>query len=265
MNTQNDPPDPSLYARPPQMNLETGIALARALVQACPQNAPNLIKKRAKKLDAASNQAQNALAKRQHALGQISQEDSRIIDQEGDNSWSALRSRLHGFSLLRPAEFPDASRASQLLIQLFGEAGLSFVKESYPVQWTTADTILKRIDEDQLAPDIDRIAGPEFLAHIRKRHAEYGDMVKRLLNKNSGDSVNLSKELRGLGQAMVGYALQVCTAVDGDNDDPEMIAMAKDALRPWDVYREDAASRSANSAKPDEAPQSPSAGAPEVK
>lgn len=265
MSIENQNPDPALYARPPQMNLETGIALARALVHACPKNAPAPIKKRAKKLEHATNQAQEALAKRQKALGQISQEDSRLIDQEGDNSWSALRSRLQGFGMLRPSEYPDASRASELLIHLFGDSGLSFVKESYPVQWTTADTILKRIDEDKLAPDIDRIAGPAFLEHIRKRHAEYGDMVKRLLNKNTGESVNLSQELRELGQAMVGYAIRVCTVVDGDGDDAEMQLMAREALRPWDVYREEADRRSTGPAKAEEAPQTPSAETPEVK
>lgn len=239
-----EPIDPSLYVRPPVMNLEGGIGLCRALVHACPKNAPGPVKKGAKKLAAAADKAQSALAKRQAALGQIPDEDSRLIDQEGDGSWGALRGRLTSYSLLRASEYPDAARAGQLITLLFGDAGLSFLKESYPVQWSTADTILQRIHEDpQLKADINRIAGSEFLEHIQKRHLEYGAMVKRLLTKGSGDSVNLGAEVRALGRSIVAYATQVCASADDDDDNPGLIAMAREALRPLDLFREVSAKR----------------------
>ncbi len=46
----NEAFDPSLYTSPPRMTLESGIALARALVAACPQSMPARIHKAAKKL-----------------------------------------------------------------------------------------------------------------------------------------------------------------------------------------------------------------------
>lgn len=263
MNNELQPIDPALYARAPTFTLEGGIALARTLSAACPKNAGAPVKKAAKKLSGATDKAQIALAKRQSALGQISQEESRLIDQRGDNSWGALRDRLEAYSILPAKEYPDAIRASELLVLLFADSGLLFVKESYPVQWSTADTILKRIQDQNLKTDIDRIAGIEFLANIQKRHAEYGAMVQRMFTKSSGDSVNLSDEVRALGRAMVAYAMQVCSAADDEDSSAEMIAMAREALRPLDIFREDAAKRLTKpSAEPGEGGPSASTEAP---
>lgn len=260
-----EPIDPSLYTRAPIMSLEAGIALARALVSACPPSAPSSVKKSAKKLNAATDKAQIALAKRQKIIGQIPEEASRLIDQDGDNSWGALRGRLYHFSLLPKNEYPDASRAAELVSSLFGDDGLSFLKEKYPVQWAVADTVLKRIDDEQLHNDINRIAGSEFLENVRKRHVEYGAMVQRLLTKGSGESVNLSHEVHALGRAIVAYATQICASADDDDSSPEMILMARCALKPLDNFRDQVASRANPSAPVQEPSPTPSAEPAEVK
>jgi hypothetical protein len=238
------------------MTLEAGIALARALVDACPKTMPASVKKAAKKLSDAADKARDGLAARQKALGKISDEDVRLIDQAGDSSWGALRTRLLGYSTLPGTEYPDAMRAGELVIQLFGEDGLSFLKETYPVQWSTADTILHRIDSDGLREDIDRIAGKEFLDNVRKRHAAYGAMVKRLMIKESAAAVNLSDEVRALGRAIVAYATQVCA--HADDDAPDTIEQARAAVRPLDMFREASAKRSSSDTST-QAPPAPQA------
>lgn len=248
-------PDLAIYARPPVMTLESGIALSNSLVSACPKSMPDNVKKSAKKLKGAAGDAQTALAKRQAALGAISEEDARVIDQEGDVSWGALRGRLTAYASLPVKEFPDAKRAGELIIILFGENGLSFLKDTYPVQWGTADTILLRIQKEGLQADIDRIAGPEFLKNVRDRHVAYSAMVKRYLSRNSSATVNLSDELRTLGRAIVAYATQVCAFATDHESDDAALAAAADALRPLDTFRELASAR----AKPEQGAAEPAA------
>jgi hypothetical protein len=229
------------------MTLESGIALARALVVACPQSMSARIHKAAKKLADATDKAQSGLAVRQKALGAVSDEDRRLIDQAGDASWGALRSRLSAYAMLPADEYTDAPIAAKLVTVLFADDGLSFLKETYPTQWTTADTILKRIDADSLHTDINRIAGPEFLDNIKKRHAKYGAMVQNILVKTQVN-VDLSAELRALGQAIVTYATKVCAHVE--DDDPKSIAEARTALHPIDAHRDANTSGSGHPATP---------------
>ena len=245
--------DPAPYSNAPRMSLESGIALARALVAACPKTMPARIHKAAQKLAQHTDNAQAKLALRQTALGSISEEDKRLVDQAGDGSWGALRGRLLAYAMLPAAEYPDAKRAGELVVILFGDDGLSFLTESYPVQWTTADTILKRVDDAGLSPDIDRIAGPEFLDNIRKRHAKYGAMVQSILIKTNQIHVDLAAEVRALGHAIVAYSTKVCAHVE--DDDPNTITDARAALQPIDLHRE--AIANASQTAPTPAPVSP--------
>jgi len=235
--------DPALYTSAPRMTLESGITLCRALVSACPQSLPARIQKAAKKLASDTDKAQSALAARQKALGSVSEEDKRLVDQAGDVSWGALRARLSAYATLPVDEYPDAPKAANLVTMLFGDDGLSFLKETYPVQWATADTILKRIEADSLHIDIDRFAGPEFLDNVKKRHAKYGAMVQSILIKTQGAHVDLAAEIRALSHAIVTYATKVCAHVD--DDDPTSITEARAALQPIDAHREAHANKSA--------------------
>lgn len=127
-----EPLDPSLYVHPPVMTLQTGISLCRALVSACPKGAPARVKKASTKLTAAADKAQSALGRRQKALGKISDEDARLVDQSGDGSWGGLRGRLQSYSMLPADEYPDATRAGQLVTVLFGPDGPNLLKNKIP-------------------------------------------------------------------------------------------------------------------------------------
>ncbi|HRI63021.1 MAG TPA: hypothetical protein PK156_02255 [Polyangium sp.] len=247
-----DLPDPSLYARAPLMSVEAGIALCRTLVAAKSKSVPNSVKKAATKLGAVADAAQNALALRQKELVKVSDDDARVIDQAGDGSWGALRMRIEACSML-PASNPDSKRAAELLMTLFGQEGLSWLKLTYAEQWATADTILRRIDQDGLQKDIDHLAGPAFLAHVRQHHAVYGNMVQALMRRDESTTVNLNDHVRSMGRAIVDYATKVLATVD--EDEPDTITSARDALRPLDAYREAAARRNPKSSTtPDPAP-----------
>ncbi|MBK9262629.1 MAG: hypothetical protein IPM54_22845 [Polyangiaceae bacterium] len=252
-----DLPDPSLYSRAPVITVEAGIALCRTLAAAKPKSPPNAVKKAATKLVIVADAAQNALAVRQKEVASISDENAREVDQSGDGSWGALRMRVEACSMLPPSN-PDAKRANELLAILFGPEGLSFLKLTYAEQWATADTILKRIDEDGLQKDIDHIAGPAYLAHVRQQHTAYGAMVQSLMRRDDATNVNLNDHVRTMGRAIVDYATKVLAMLD--EEEPESITTVRDALRPLDAYREANARRNSKAATPAEPSQPPAEG-----
>ena len=230
-----NPFDPSLYNNAPQITLSTGITLARSLVKLAPKNAGPLVKKAVKKLSAAADSAQDKLADRQRELGAVSEEDARGIDNEADGSWGALRDRLSAYATLPDDRFPRAARAASLLTTLFGDGGLTFLQSKYDAQLAVMDTLLKRIDADGLAKEIDELAGPEFLSQIRHVHPRYEAMVHGRLRRESGSGQNLLEEVRALRQAILYYASMVSGTVD--EDDPRTAAAAEEALRPIVTFR----------------------------
>lgn len=234
--SQSSSLDPALYARAPIMTVEGGITLSRVLAEACPALMPSSVKKAAKRLVETAEAAQVAHTARKKALGKGTDEDSRPIDRAGDNSWSALRGRLQSYTLLPEATYPDARRASEILANLFGEGGLSFLTESYPEQYAIAESVLRRIDGEGFATDIDRIAGKEFLANVRTQHVAYGKMVAGLLQREAALTEDLGEHVRAMGEELVDYATKVLATVE--RDEPATITRARTALRPIDAFRE---------------------------
>lgn len=218
------------------MTLEGGITLSRVLAESCPKIMAASVKKAQKRLIDVAEAAQIAYTLRKKALGRAGEEDSRPIDRAGDNSWGALRGRLQAYTLLPVETYPDAKRAGEILASLFGDAGLSFLTESYPEQYAIADSVLRRIDEEKFAVDIERIAGKEFLDNVRVQHVAYGKMVAGVLQREATLSEDLGEHVRAMGQEIVDYATKVLATVDRDK--PATITAARAALRPLDAFRE---------------------------
>ncbi len=253
------PPDPSLYVRAPVMTVAGGITLCRVVVDACPTTMPTFVKKAAARLLEVAEAAQVAHTSRKKAMAKGSDEDARWVDKAGDNSWGALRGRLQMYALLPQATFPDAKRAEEIVASLFGESGLSFLTERYPEQHAIAESILRRIDTESLAVDIDRIAGPEFLANVRTQHVVYGNMVATMLKRENALSEDLSEHVHAMGQGLVAYATKVLASVEDDK--PATIKAAHAALRPIDVFRETTQARTSSGAPAAETPEGTSNGA----
>lgn len=241
MVVMQTPFDPALYMRAPVFSVSEGIALARALQAACPRGMPALVKKAVERLQKRIDAAQQALLERQRAETQLSEEDNRALDREMDGAWSGLRMRLDGYAALPAAEYPRARRAGELSAMLFGSDGLVFLRDSYPVQWTTMETLLARIDKDKLESDIDTLCGPEFLSHIRLLLPRYQRMVETIARREQGLSHNLAEHRQALARAIVSYATAMCATVD--DEDAESIERVMTALRPLDNHRTTAARR----------------------
>lgn len=252
------PPDPSLYVRPPVMTLAGGITLCRVVVDACPTTMPAFVKKAAMRLREVAESAQVAHTARKKALAKGGEEDARAVDKAGDHSWGALRGRLQMYALLPEATYPDAKRAAEIVSSLFGESGLSFLTETYPEQHAIAESILRRIDTESLASDIDRLAGPEFLANVRAQHVVYGNMVAAMLKRENALSEDLSEHVQAMGQGLVMYATKVLASVDPDK--PATIKAAYAALRPIDVFRSTSQARASGGGAPAATPEVTSSG-----
>ncbi len=229
-------PDPVNYARAPRMTIEGGTTLCRVVADACPASMPASAKKAAKRLFEVAEAAQFAYTMRRKAMAKGSTDESRPIDRATDTSWGALRSRLQAFALLPRETYPDAQRATEILASLFGEAGLSFLTESYPEQYAIAESVIRRIDGENLVADIDRLAGKEFLENVRTQHAAYSQMVQGVLQREESITEDLNEHVRAMSQELVDYAMKVLASIERDK--PATISAARAALRPIDAFRE---------------------------
>lgn len=248
------PFDPSQYVRPQMLTLASGIVLAQALVAACPDIMPPPVKKAVLHLAKTATTAQQAWADRQRENGFVPDEGTRVLDQEADGSWSNLRARLLAYAELPSALFPQARRAQEIIDTLFGDSGLGFLRDNYILQWSTMNVLLKRIDAEGLAADIDMIAGPEFLQHIRNVHPRYEAMVQGALQRDAGQQ-NLRDHVRLIQRAVVAYATRVCATVEDDDD--STADTARTALAAIEKMRLIASSKRASSAGADAATAAP--------
>ncbi|WP_437275742.1 hypothetical protein WME90_31440 [Sorangium sp. So ce375] len=239
--------DASIYVRAPIINIANGVTLANALVAACPETAPENVAKACTKLKAAGEAGQKALTARRRENGALSEDDVRVLDREADGSFGALRMRLIATSMLPETRFPQARRAGELVQELFGDDGLSFLTTEYAAQNTVMASIVAHIEEAGLKPEIDALAGPEFLEQIGNVLPRYDAMVKDKLQKEAAATSNLATYVRAIQSAIVNYATKVAGMVD--EDEPETIEAVRKALRPLDAHREAGARRGQAGAK----------------
>jgi len=249
--------DPTPYVRPPQCDVASGVALGVALLTAVPEGAPENVRKAAKKLRAATLDLQQAWS----ATGRAAPVEKRPADIRVDKAWEALYSRLDAYASLPSGEHKGAKRAAELLDVIYPD-GLQFLTLPYNAEWAEGEKRLRLIEDDELSEDIDALAGPEFLAEVRKAHTIYGEAIGVTKPSGEGKRVNLVDPLRTLGRAITQYALQVIAMVDDER--PESVEVVRRALRPIDDHRADAAHRAARADKEDLPPPTTETTVPDV-
>lgn len=227
--------DPSQYTRSPILTMASGITLCGALVDACPDDAPAGVKKASKKLAKVADGARAAWSARKQKLAKVSDASAQLLDQEADWSWSALRMRLQAYALLPVDRYPLAPRAGELVVLLFGDEGLDFLKSAYPEQSASMASVLDRIDGEKLAKEIEGLAGKEFVAQVRHVQPRYDAMVKAMLQRDETTGENLLDQVRAMQGAIVMYATKV--AATADEDDLDSIEVVRAALRAIDNHR----------------------------
>jgi hypothetical protein len=256
MSTAFDPAD---YVHAPIITVSTGVTLALALADACPANASPTVVKARDRLSNAAVRAREALADRNRALGTFSEEDTRTLDNEADRAWGGLRMRIQAMAMLPAARFPKAARAAEIDTLLFS-AGMDFLNAEYGEQSTRMSAILTQIDRDNLAGEVDAIAGGEFLQAVRDVQPRYEVMVRERLRRDKAMGQNLLDIMRGLQAVIVNYAAKTIATIE--DDDPATVEAARIALLPIANHRSASKAREAAEAKAPAAPAAPTAGAP---
>jgi hypothetical protein len=235
--------DPTPYVRPPVLDVASGVALGIALLTGMPKSAPDGARKAARKLRKGVEELQSAWAASGRSSGPS---ERRPADIRVDKAWAALHARLDAYSSLPADEHPNARRAGELVDIIYPE-GLQFLTLPYAMEWAEGEKRLKLIDEEGIGAEIDALAGPEFLAEVRKAHKIYGEAIG--VTKPAGEeaTVNLVDPLRSVGRAITEYALQLIPLAAESSASADVV---RGALRPIDEHRSDAAHRAAPAASP---------------
>jgi hypothetical protein len=255
--------DATPYVRPPILDVASGVALGVSLLSAAPKPALDNVKKAAKKVRHDVLALQAAWGKPDGSQGAP---DKRKADMRIDNAWAILLDRLESYASLPVADFPKAARAREIINTVSPDR--EWLKLSYDAEWAQSGKRLDKIDAEQLAADIDALAGPEFLLEVRRAHKAYGVALGVTKPPAEAAEVNLADPLRALSRSIARYGVAVAGMIV--DDDPATLAIVRKALRPIDDFREAQARR--NSGAPDEPekapaspPVSPTTPVPEVK
>lgn len=228
--------DPTPYVRPPVLDVASGVALGVALLHALPKEAPDGVRKAARRLRQTTVDLQEAWA----ASGRSMPGSKGPADVRVDKAWAALHARLESYAALPWDEYPMARRAAELVDLVYPD-GLQFLTLPYKVEWAEGEKRLRQIVEGELSEDINAIAGPEFLAEVRKAHTLYGEALG-VTRPEGGEPVNLVDPLRALGKAITQYSLQVIAM---DDETQASVEAIKTALQPIDEHRTDTTRRAA--------------------
>lgn len=246
---------PTPYMRTPVMDVASGIALGIALISALPKAAPEDIRKSVRKVRTSVIALQSAW---EAAGGPQGPTDKRPADRAIDTGWGGLYGRLDNYASLPEKRWPKAARAAELRDIVFPD-GLGFLTLPYNAEGSESEKRIKRIDDQKLGAEIDEIAGPEFLAEVRQSHADYGVALNITKAQGGSNAAGLIDPLRNLARAIGSYALKLAAIA---NDSEASLRMVRDALRPIDEHRAQAARRTSGTG--DEPQTEAPAGSPAV-
>lgn len=176
---------------------------------------------------------------------------TRAVRQAVGDAWNAVHDGLHAASRVSGTE--RSTLALSVLNTLF-PFGVGFVLYDAEGCWAESDRHLERVDAEGLAPKIDGLLGPEFLAGLRAKHADLGNAIGvGSAPRATPSSTALNIALKKFGQAVGRYARLLMADVD-ENDD-ESCRRFLGAVAPIDVHRANA--RSANETEESTDPAAP--------
>ncbi|MCX4241867.1 hypothetical protein [Paraliomyxa miuraensis] len=255
--------DPSPYQRAPRGNVRSMLALARALAELAPRDESGVIERTANALVQVIEDAEEALTMRRRESVPVDLSYELALDACTDALWAAVRNGLEAKASFAHASLPvvlakhgkrravaiavregqeQATRARALAIRLFGSEGLTFTQKTYAEQAESTAEILRLIDQDGLADELDALLGPQLLVALRACQVEYEAMVEDRMSRDDRKSADLAR-LRGkLQRAISRHCSAVLTLLD--EDEPETLTQVLAALRPLEVHRAQLASSS---------------------
>ena len=229
--------DPTPYTRPPVVDARSGYALAVGLLTAYPKDPTDGVRRTGKALRKATVALQAA---RSAAQSTARAPDTRAADTAIDNAWGALHDRLTSYASLPADRYPRAASARATLDAVFGAGGRTFLTLAYKAEWTESEDKLARIAVQGLQASIDDVAGADFLAEVKRCHAEYGEALGITKAAAAPVDAALADPLRAVAKAIADYSFQVAAMADGT---AATLKRVRAALKPIDDHRVEVARR----------------------
>jgi hypothetical protein len=154
-------------------------------------------------------------------------------DRAEDTAVVALVTLLFAWGKLA-AYLPEGQAAHQAQARLFG-SGLEFVNYKVEKEWAIVDSKLKTIDDpnEGLLPVLQSIGAMPMLDHLRRVHAQYGEVIGT--TKPAEESPEIGEKRQLLLDAMRTYIVRVVGSVERGK--PETKARAEALLRPVVEWR----------------------------
>ena len=225
--------DPTNYHRAPSLTISTTVTLIDGLAIVHPRGAPALARKTLRKLTALRKRITDELSARR-----VPAEAARSaveIDQAADRAWRATRSYLSAYLDLQPEFAPEQAEAQRLDAMLFGEGGLAFTVLQYPEQRTEMHDRLGALRAGDTFVTFTRIVGEACVKNLLATVKDYDGMVLGLLQATPAETEKLLPLVREAQKLVVDYARYLAATVD--DEDPETVTAALQALAPIDNLR----------------------------
>lgn len=155
-----------------------------------------------------------------------------------DAAWGALAGRLSAATKLPTPEASD--RAKRIVERLFPD-GLAFLLRDASTKYGETSRKLDIIEEDGLAPEIERIAGVGFLDAVKTAQVAFGEVLGVGSTPIVFERGALRAAVNDLALAIADYARTIAAMVD--RDDAASIRTYQLAMMPFDRFRERRARR----------------------
>jgi hypothetical protein len=255
--------DLSTYARPPRMDVPTAVAVGIALLAApAPQVTPSITKSRTR-LRTSVLGLQTAWAQRDKQRAESEPLDPRTADLRVDTVWGAAFGIVDALASLPAAASERFALAAKVRDSLFFD-GKAFLTLPYPAEWAESQKRLDRIDNEGLAPDLEKLVGADVVTELREAHLAYGKAVEKIMQgAGEVEAVLVRAPLQAVAEAITDYCVKVLATVEPD--EPETAAAARKALKAIDVVRARAVRRTpATGDAPDLPPADPGTPVPVV-
>lgn len=187
--------------------------------------------------------------------GRTRPESLKPLDAAFDNGWTALRDRLECWTRVHGKSFERLRAKAEQLIASYFPDGVEFVKLAYEGEWVYSQQILERFEEEGAIPDIERLAGAEYLANVREQHAFLGAALG-LSGKREAEEVasttGVADRVTALATAIADYTRRLAGEVE--TEDAASVAAFQKAVKPLDDHR---AAAVGGATKPTEEPVDP--------
>lgn len=237
------------YLTVPLLNARSLVSLSLALEALIPVDRGDPVEHAAGQLGREREALEQVLDSRTRAVPEQVLAGETELDIAVDGAWVYTRDGLRqrqiyarpGFQTLADAQAESpvvdyaarvdaAERAATLYERLFGSEGLSFLRTKYPEQGAAMASLLRIIEEDGLAQELDALVGVGTVAMLNDLQARYEAMIEARAARERGVGYGLKQQSARLRQAISLYALSLCGTVDAKH--PETVAQIEDALRP---------------------------------